>query len=530
MNKKVALVAFQEFDNLGAGYLASVLTEAGYEPEIIDFMLGKEEILKQLHKLKPLITGFSVVFQYHIDEFRELIDYLRKGRIKCHFTAGGYYASLRFEEIFRYIPWLDSVVRFDGEYTLLELTNCIFSETDWKNLSGIAFRNNGEIVSNLLRPLEIDLDKFPFPKRTPLEGYVLDKKFATLLAGRGCTNRCSFCNNREYNKQSSGPIKRIRRPEKVVEEMEFLYHKMGCSLFMFEDDDFPVKADKGSGWIEKFCFELEQKKLNNKIMWKINCRPDEVDVDSFETMRNHGLFMLFLGIDDGTDIGLARLNKNMTVSKSLKGINILKKLGIEFDYGFMLFQPSSTFKILYENLDFLGLVCSDGYTPVTFLKLRPYFETQVEKELRTEGRLKGVPGYWDYDFIEGSMNNYYEFTSDCFREWLTYPEGLVSLLKWARNYISVISFYYKTTPEISDISYSIRQNISGSNLFFLDTMRELGELFEGGIYNNDNQGELNSYKEKINSIHNHITEETKASIRRMLLLVEYQKIDQLISK
>ena len=38
------------------------------------------------------------------------------------------------------------------------------------------------------------------------------------------------------------------------------------------------------------------------------------------------------------------------------------------------------------------------YTPLTFLKIMPYYETRIEKELSSEGRLKGKPGFLDYDF------------------------------------------------------------------------------------------------------------------------------------
>ena len=122
--------------------------------------------------------------------------------------------------LFKLIPSLDSIVRFEGEYTFLELVNQIHSGTDWRQIKGLAYKEKGKILANPLRSPETDLDKFPFPIRSSPEDYALDKKFATILAGRGCVNNCFFCNNREYIKQSSGPFKRIRKPEKVVEEIE----------------------------------------------------------------------------------------------------------------------------------------------------------------------------------------------------------------------------------------------------------------------------------------------------------------------
>lgn len=522
----VAFIAFEEFDNLGVGYLSSVLSEAGYESSVIDFKGKKEEILKILKKLKPLIVGFSVIFQYHIYEFEELISYLRKGGIKCHFTAGGQYASLRYEDLFEIIPSLDSIVRFEGEYTFLELVNCINQGTDWKNIAGITYKIKGRLTVNALRPVEKDLDNFPLPMRSPLKEYALNKKFATILAGRGCLNNCSFCYLQEYYKQSSGPHKRIRKPEKVVWEMELLHNEMECSVFLFQDDDFPVKPNNSSEWIEKFCRKLKARKLSDKIIWKINCRPDEIDYESFLMMKNHGLHLVFLGIEDGTDSGLKRLNKHLTVSKSLEGINILKKLEIGFDYGFMLFQPSSTFRSVNDNLDFLREICSDGFSSVTFLKMMPYCATPVEKELRNEGRLKGKPGFLDYDFLDESMNHYYKFTSDCLMEWLTDPDGLLNLSKWARNYISVYSRYFGFAYDISLISNDLRRIVSESNLFLLDTMKELAILFESGKYNNGNYNNLRSYSENIVIKHQQYSEQIKNIMTDIITRFELQRINQ----
>src|SRR5512135_1607016 len=120
-DNKVALIGFQDFDNLGLGYLASMVSVAGFQPVIVDFRRGKREILEELKIQKPFIAGFSIIFQYHIRDFEDLISYLRREGICCHFTAGGQYASLRYREILEHIPALDSIVRFEGEYTFTEL-------------------------------------------------------------------------------------------------------------------------------------------------------------------------------------------------------------------------------------------------------------------------------------------------------------------------------------------------------------------------------------------------------------------------
>ena len=514
----VAFIAFREFDNLGIGYMASVLSDAGYETCIIDFNEGEEKIIDTLKRVDPLLIGFSVIFQNYIGDFQNLIKFIKREGIKCHLTAGGHFASLRYESLFELMPELDSAVRFEGEYTLLELVKCIETGAEWKQVKGIAYKNKSKIIANPLRPLETDLDRFPFPLRSSLNEYAFGKKFSTILAGRGCVHDCSFCDIREFYRYPPGPNKRIRRPEMVVKEMEYLFHEKQCSVFLFQDDDFPLKTEQGSEWIIKFCRALKFKDLTGKIMWKINCRPDEIDNESFTMMKNHGLFLVFLGIEDGTDNGLKRLNKNLTAAKSLEGITILKKLEIGFDYGFMLFQPSSTFTSINENLDFLRQICGDGYTPVTFLKTLPYFETHVEKELAREGRLKGDPGFLDYDFLDKSLDRYYDFTTDCFMKWLRAPDGLVNISKWARNYFSVYSRFFDFHPDVRKFYSMINGIISESNLFLLDTMQKLIPVFESERYDQEKNESFENYRKSIDQKHEDFKRQIHSTMTKLLLL------------
>jgi len=487
-NKQVFFVAFQEQDNLGIGYISSMLLKDGFSVKIIDFKLGKEEILKQITNHHPLVVGFSIIFQYHIDNFKDLIKYLRENGVKCHFNAGGHYPSLRYQDLLALIPQLDSIVLFEGEYTFLELVKMLYSGKDWKSISGIAYRNDKFFLANPLRPLEEDLDKFPIPVRRPLREYVLGKKYSTILAGRGCIYNCSFCSIREFYSRPPGPLKRIRNPVKVVREMELLYNHMGASIFMFQDDDFPVAGKKGIEWISSFCEELDKSDLSKKILWKINCRPDEVDVDIFKCMKDRGLFLVYLGIESGTDDGLHLMNKKMKAKTSLKTVNLLKEIGIQYDFGFMLFDPSSTYQSIRDNLDFLETLCGDGSSPITFCKMLPYAETRIEYQLKKEGRLTEQSGYMDYEFYDPSINHLYDFSKNCFRDWITGHQGLLNIARWAKYYTLVYQNYFSTTSCFNDLQKSINEIITQSNLFFINTFRVMIEQFNVPIVGNyDNQ-------------------------------------------
>jgi anaerobic magnesium-protoporphyrin IX monomethyl ester cyclase len=508
--KQVIFIVFGDYSNLGVGYLSAVLSQAGIETRMIDFRLRNEEILEDLKKSNPLVIGFSVIYEGYIDEFAKLVKLLRSEGISCHFTAGGHFASLRPQELFCLIPGIDSIIRFEGEYTLLELVSCLNSDRDWKSIRSIAYKENHRIIETQLRPLERDLDRLPFPLRPPLREYAYGKTYVTIIAGRGCINNCSYCNAKEFYRTPSGPTKRTRSPEMVVKEMEYLYRDKGCSVYLFHDDDFPVKVRGENDWIKSFCNELVKLGLHDKIIWKISCRPDEIDAGILELMKQHGLFLVFIGLEDGTDEGLARLNKRTTVAGNLECIKLLKDTDTSFNYGFMMFQPDTTFDSLRENLGFLGKVCSDGYTPVSFLKMMPYFETRVEKELREQGRLKGRPGYLDYDFNTLSLNDCYSMAIGCFAEWMWSAEGVTNLSQWARNYYAVHDHFSISKPGIALLRKKFRKTAAESNRYILDTLAVLFDLFESGSYLEEGKQTIEKIKSEAKEKHAFYRREIRA--------------------
>ena len=500
-NNPAVFIAFEEQDNLGVGYIASVLSQTGFDIRIIDFRLGKKSILDSIIHYNPLVVGFSIIFQYHIYDFKDLISYLREHGVNCHFTAGGHYPSLRYSELFDIIPTLDSIVLFEGEHTLLDLVQSIYSGKEWKHIKGIAYKKNGATVANALRPLEKDLDHFPPPVRQPLKEYALGKKYATILAARGCYYNCSFCSIRQFYSKPPGPLKRVRRPEMVVREMELLHEQLDCSIFMFQDDDFPVAGHKGKEWVINFCELLVKKGLADKVLWKINCRPDEVKADTFKLMKNAGLFLVYLGIEDGTDDGLGFMDKHMTAETNIKTVDTLKELDIKYDFGFMLFHPSSTYQSITGNLVFLENICGDGSSPITFCKMLPYAETKIEHELKRDGRLKGRPGFEDYDFIDASLNHFYSFLANCFEDWIGKHDGLLNISRWARYHLLVYRKYFPITPSFRDMDNTVNEVTSHSNMFFIDTLRLLVSMFSSGKYKENGFDALEITKKEVASKH-----------------------------
>ena len=163
-NCDVLLVGYEDEENLGLRSMASFLVEKGIDVEILPCQnVSKEGILKQINKRNPKIIGFSLIFQRMIFDFAELIDYLRNNGVKSHFTIGGHFPTLEYEKILELLPGLDTVVRHEGELTLLDLYRHLKSQSQWSEIRGIAYRRNGAIEVTSPRPLIQDLNSLPFP-------------------------------------------------------------------------------------------------------------------------------------------------------------------------------------------------------------------------------------------------------------------------------------------------------------------------------------------------------------------------------
>ena len=480
-NTSAVLIGYQEQGNLGIGYIAATLIQRGFTVRVLDFRERQEFILDTIRTVRPAFVGFSLIFQYFTPKFSELASYLRDSGVACHFCAGGHYPSLRYEHVLRDVPELDSVIRFEGELTVLELMECLAEDRDWRTLDGIAYGVGDRCVANPPRPLVADLDTLPFPAR-PLESalIVLGKKAAPILASRGCSRDCAFCSIRQFYGQAPGKKVRVRNPAKVVEEMRTLHEEKGVSIFLFQDDDFPVWGKFGRRWIAQFIESMAGAGLCGRVIWKISCRCDEVQPELFGRMRDAGLYVVYLGIESGNETGLQTLNKRLTASDSLRAASVLQDLGLSFTYGFMLFDPSSTFGTVRENVAFLRRLTANGVMPAVFCRMLPYAATPIEERLASEGRLRGSVDNPDYDFSDLRLNTYFEELNELVAGWIQGSDALANQINFAWLEYWVMRRLFPPVPELEIYERFLRSLTSRSNQYLLDLVEQSSRTFEKG--------------------------------------------------
>ena len=472
---RVLLVGFQDQDNLGLRYLASSLREAAHEVRIESFGIESGPLINVARLWVPDIIGFSMIFQFMAPDFAQVINALRKAGVDAHFTMGGHYASFAPDTLLQLIPELDSVVRFEGERTLVELTASIISDECWQNTRGIAWRDAHGVHTNPLREDPIDLDALPWPERADIAYDQQELPTASVLASRGCPYKCSFCSIITFYEGNGTRGRRRRDPIQVVNEMEYLVRERGVRLILFQDDDFLAGGRAAREWAQIIAREVIWRGLHERLRFKFSCRSDEVREETLVPLIQAGLSHVYLGVEAGDPEELKTLNKLITPEVHVRAGEVLRHLDLTFDFGFMLMEPWSTLSTVRNNLRFLREFCAEGYTVAGFCRTLPYVGTPMEQRMRAEGRLVGPALEADYRFLDPRLDVLWDFSLIAFagRNY-----GKDATWDRLRGLLFEARLDYPDRPHDPDFLMAARTLVHSSNTLLLNVAEEALDYIE----------------------------------------------------
>jgi anaerobic magnesium-protoporphyrin IX monomethyl ester cyclase len=408
MPKRVLLVGYEEQDNLGIRYLSGRLLRDGHHTRIVAFNNNPSPLLAAIRRDQPDVVGFSLIFQFMVPEFGAVIRALRAAGVDAHFTIGGHYASFEPEELLRMIPELDSVVRFEGEETLAELVALLDGDA-WKQVAGIAYRDDGEVRLTPARTANPHIDDYPEPDRRDVDYHGQDLPTASVLASRGCPWQCSFCSIITFYEGNGTKGRRRRDPIRVVDEIEDVVRRRGAKLVLFQDDDFLGGGPAARRWALAVADDIVRRGLHDEMRFKISCRSDEVRAEVLGPLVEAGLCHVYLGVESGDGDALLSLNKLLEAEAHVRAGAILRELGLSFDFGYMLLEPWSTLETARVNSTFLRDFTADGWVVAGFCRTLPYVGTPIEQRLRAEGRLVGPALDADYKFLDPRVDLLWDF-------------------------------------------------------------------------------------------------------------------------
>ncbi|MBA7620881.1 Anaerobic magnesium-protoporphyrin IX monomethyl ester cyclase [subsurface metagenome] len=403
---------------LGLGYIASVLLEAGHYVCIEDLMLIEtakmEDVFKKkLKKVSPDVVGITCnsherFFAFDIAKWTK-----EMGNIKV--VMGGTHVTFTAEETLKNIPYVDVIVRHEGELTMKELCDKLENEKPINAVKGISYRGEkGEICTNPPRPLITDLDTIPFPARHlfDMEKYDLflpipaKPRVTNLITSRGCPFTCKFCSAAIM----SGNRIRMRSPERSVDEMEYLLNEYPYldGLFIY-DDHFTTNKRRAIS----ICEEIKRRGL--RFRWGCYARVDSIDSEVMKTFKSVGCEMVSFGVESGSQKILKAMNKKTTPERIIKAIKTVKAQGIAARSSFLYRYPGEGFPDIWKTYILMhkaGLtpdeVIQAGYPiiyPATALFEELKESRYIPEDFNWEGRSNfGLPAYRDVPIYRPPYN------------------------------------------------------------------------------------------------------------------------------
>jgi radical SAM superfamily enzyme YgiQ (UPF0313 family) len=383
------------FPPIGIMSLSAVLKRAGHECVMFDQANPETPnavIIDEIRRQRPVLVGFSFLSTTSYPYAKILARQVRAADEHVRLAFGGVFATLNAAPMKRQCPEVNFVCRGDGEQLLLDLLDRL---DDPGTVAGVTWTKDGEVVHTPDRPLDRNLDQWPFPDREGLpldfiESMPLDvpavlsmERFTSMQTSRGCPWPCVFCDIPMFNEGKW----RARSPQHVVEELNHL-QRLGYGTVYFVDDHFLLQPKR----IEAICKGINDAGVT--IQWGCEGRVDSVAQHLFPAMAKAHCRTLMFGIESGSQKVLDRLKKKQTLAEAQTAVTNAKRAGIELVHGFFVVgSPDETVEDMRATFDFAAKLRLDTFA---FNRLCVYRGTPLWQEYVRRGLVNDADDWYKY--------------------------------------------------------------------------------------------------------------------------------------
>lgn len=289
------------FCAIGLYSLAKEIEKEGNYSEIIH--LGIEKYLNPEFLLSDYINKHEIKFvafslHWHPQSY-DVIEMAKIIKEKCptvFIALGGFTASYFAQEIMEDYPFIDSIIKGEGEIPIRELVRKLADNDD--NLSSVPnlfWRKNKKIIKNKKTFVATDenLNSFTFFDIKKMKNYdsyaripfhleynkknQLNNQPMTsqgVCLGRGCTGNCTWCGGGHdaMKKVTGRDFISYRNADEVIKEIKMLKSECGIENFRFAFDPHPQNRACLMTLLEKI-----EKEFDGKLttMFTLNGLPDK---------------------------------------------------------------------------------------------------------------------------------------------------------------------------------------------------------------------------------------------------------------
>ena len=370
MPLKVALISLYVIENNGVRQLAAMLRQAGFTTYEIYFKdyrhhrfqppseIELRHLTELLQEMDVGLIGFSVRAGAYLDIAKKLTAHVR-GALDAPILWGGPHVSFAPEQC---IDEVDYLSRGDSEDAVVDLARALENGEPTDNIPNIWVNRDGQIIRNEVRPLETNLDRFPFRDFHSHEYKVwidgshlrrgdpsIKETIYLILSTRGCIYNCAYCDVNVLRKlyRGKGNFFRVRSVDNIIEELHYAEkHFKHLARIRFDDELFPVDP----AWIREFAAKY---KANFSHPFEILSDPRAIKDDDIAVLKDAGLENVLLGIQAGEDLNRRLFDRPCPDKKVIAVSEILHRHSVRGGYQIILDNPVATHSDRQQLLNLL---------------------------------------------------------------------------------------------------------------------------------------------------------------------------------
>ena len=277
--------------------------------QLEDLIWRRDNIEDTVLKLSQCdIVGFSC-YVWNKNYNYTLARKIKEANPNCIIFFGGPEMPITKRDIFKKLPFIDVVIKSEGEIILRQLLDAISSNTAWDDIKGLLI-NRDEVVVDTGNGDRIgNLEDLPSPYLTGVFDKIMAETTdvewnATIETNRGCPYACTFCDwgSLTYNKVKKFGL------QKVFDELEWIGQKK-CGFVTITDANFGMFVERDNAIADKLIEVQEKYGCPNSfsMSWAKDQKPEVFDI-VFKLIKN------------------PKFNQGLTVSVQSMDLDVLENI------------------------------------------------------------------------------------------------------------------------------------------------------------------------------------------------------------
>lgn len=384
---------------LGVAYVAAYLRKEHPDVDltIIDevaTLLSDDELIDEISETRDLVLiGVSTLTATYSRAI-ELAQKIKSARSDAVVIFGGVHPTALPEESLK-TGFVDIVVRYEGEITMVEIYEAFLKGANFYEIKGISYIKEGKIYHNPQREY-IDLNILPkFPYDLFEHNIKKYSDFGFMLSSRGCPFDCIFCSNRLI----TGRRYRTFNNDYVIEQMETLINKYDQKSIFFGDDTLVSDKKRFFNLVDT----ILERNLHKKAFFIAQLRGEDMTREILEYMKKANFRSLFCGIETSSERLMTFINKRETFNEVKEGVELAASKGFLTSATFIYGLPTETRE---DRKDSFRLARRLPLDSARFNIAIPYPGTKLFEIAKDEGRLHIAPRWTNFNV------QYYLFGDD----------------------------------------------------------------------------------------------------------------------